>query len=348
MFNQLNLKKNFSFALSFFIGALVFILLLRKAGLEKVLKALAMLSIWKGLIIFLFFLLGIVILTWRWKIILEYQGHKISFKKLFIAKIVGFSINHLTPILYTGGEFARAYVLKKEAKISYSEGLASVAIDKVLDVICGSLFFILGLFFILIQFEIPGYLLNPLLLIVIISLIFWVYFYIKLRDGKNLFSSIINFFGLNKINFIKKNKEKIVKLEDEIIKFFKYKKKVFLTTFSLSVLSMIIFLFHFKLILFFLNYNIPIKEIILAKIIFLIAYIIPIPVALGVLEATGAGIFIVLGLGIDVGITFALIIRALNLLLSGIGLFFLSRFGIKLTEVFFNNKNSSSDLNGKK
>lgn len=314
----------------------MFVFVVNKIGLKEIFDTLSIFSFWKGLIIFLFLLLDMVVLTWRWSIILKSQGHKAPFKKLFIAKIVGFSVNFITPIVYTGGEPARAYVLEKETKIPFADGMTSIIIDEIQDIVCGSLLFTLSLLFLIINFKIPPYILIPLTLIILGALFFWIYFYINLRKNQGFFTSIINFLKLDKLNFFKNNKDSIIKSEDEIINFFKHKEKAFFSTFLITAASLIGSLGYCKLILYFLNYNLPLKEIIFIKILFIIAYLFPVPAALGSLEGAGAVVFIILGLNAGAGITYALVFRTFYLIIAGMGMIFLSHFGIKLTKIFLN------------
>ena len=73
------------------------------------------------------------VITYRWKLIIESQGDKVSYKKLLAPKFVGFTVSFLTPGMYVGGEPVRAYLLKKNTGIRFSKGLSSIIIDKILD-----------------------------------------------------------------------------------------------------------------------------------------------------------------------------------------------------------------------
>lgn len=324
--------------LSFLIGIVLFAFILRRVGLENIFQTVKLLSFGKGLIIFFTFLMGTVISSWRWKLILSSQNRNISLKKLFIAKVAGFSINYITPCIYTGGELARAYVLKKENEISLTDGLTSIFIDHLLDLMAGILFFILSLFFLLFHFKIPAHIIHLLLLVILGGLIFLFYFYLGVKKGKNPFTEIIKFLKLDRIKLIKNYEENIKRAERGIIVFFKEKKETFFAAFFLTIITLILSLVQFWLILYFLNYKFSAGEIILIRLLVALAGLLPIPGALGTLETSGALAFIILGLNANIGITFILIIRTFNLMFVGAGLIFLSHFGIKFTEVFIDKK----------
>ena len=340
-------KKIFSFLISLLLGIVLFIFVLRKVTLRDIFQTLSVFSLERGLIIFLFFLIGMIIPSWRWKLILQSQGYKVSLKKLFIAKLVGFSINYITPSLYTGGEVARVYVLKKETGIPLTPGFVSILTDELVDFMLGILFFTIGSFFLLSQFRAPNYILWFLFLVILVGTIFWIYFYTRIKRGKNPFSSIIKFFKLDRINLIKNNEGNIVKMERGIIDFFKYKKKTFFITFSLTILSLIVSLIQCWVILFFLNYNFSLGKIILIKLLLLLAGVIPIPGALGTLEATGALTFLILRLEAHIGISFVLVYRAFSLLLVALGIFFLFHLRVKSSKLF-STKNLDNNHNNQK
>lgn len=342
MFNK-TIKTIFQLFITSLIGAGIFILILQKVGLEQILNAIKSFSILNGLVVLFLFLLDYSILTWRWGMVLKSQGYNISFGKLFSARLVGFAVNYVTPILYTGGEPARAYVLKKEANVPFVTGLISIIVDEFLEVICGSIFLMIGISFLLSYFSVPSFLLNSLLVVIIALLIFWLYFYRKLKTEKGFFTSIMSFLRLDKINFINKHKGGVIKLENELISFIKYKKSAFLDTILITICSYIIGIMEVKAVTVFLGLNLSWQYIIIIKILTILAGVIPIPGALGTLEAADALAFMILGLSTTLGITFALIIRFFNLILVGSGLFLLSHFGVKLGSIFLSKNLNNND-----
>ena len=78
----------------------------------------------------------IVIITFvlramRWRIILE-SSHKISIQRAFHPMMIGFMMNCLLPGRI--GELARPAILKKEEKVAFATGLATVAAERVFDI----------------------------------------------------------------------------------------------------------------------------------------------------------------------------------------------------------------------
>jgi len=97
----------------------------------------------------LLFILGIfinmIIRSYRWGIILKQYKKKISFKTLINFNAIGFFINFLPGKV---GEFARGILIARKEKINQSYGLASVIIERLIDVLMIVVLFLVSLFFI--------------------------------------------------------------------------------------------------------------------------------------------------------------------------------------------------------
>lgn len=74
----------------------------------------------------------------RWQIIVS-SSHKINFKSAYHALMTGFMINCLLP--GRAGEIARPLILQKNDKIPFTAGLATVAAERVFDVVLLLAFF---------------------------------------------------------------------------------------------------------------------------------------------------------------------------------------------------------------
>jgi uncharacterized protein (TIRG00374 family) len=83
-----------------------------------------------GLLLFQIAIHGIG--AFEWRTILKQAGSKQAVFTIFTARLTGFAISYLTPSLYLGGEPARAAVLN-DVKLSYKKSLASVIVDKYIE-----------------------------------------------------------------------------------------------------------------------------------------------------------------------------------------------------------------------
>lgn len=335
--NQITMKKK-SFFISIIVGLAIFILVFWRIGLTKIIIILSLISPLKFLLLLCIMLFAIFFSVLKWKIILKTQGYDISFIKLFFIKLVGYSVSYIIPSANLGGEPVRAMILKKESDIPITKSIASVIVDKSLELTVGFLFLLLAVFLLLISYTLPRNTIVILLFAVGFFLIMLYLFYTKTLNNKGFFSSIIRFFRIDRISYIKNIKKDIEKTEEQISRFFKKQKRAFLTTTLISLVMQIIFVINCKLILSFLGYDATIIQALLIFSLSSFAYVIPIPGAIGTYELAMAVIFTLLGIGAETGVAFSLIIRCLNIVIVSIGMIFLSHFGIKLTKAVIHNK----------
>ncbi|KPJ56100.1 hypothetical protein AMJ49_05680, partial [Parcubacteria bacterium DG_74_2] len=244
------MKKNLFFLLSLFLGLILFALALSKIGLESIFSAVSAFSLARFVFILIIGFLGVLVSTWRWKIIIQSRhSSKLPFLKILKAKMIGLTINYLTPIVFVGGEPVRAYSLKQETAVPLSKGAASIVIDAVIHLSVIFLFFLIGLLFLFSYFIPPIGFLFLIAGFVIFSFFLFYVFYSKTFNGsskeKGFFNFFIDILGLNKIKAIRKIEEGINNVEQDISYFFKKQRKQILeSSFSLSSVRKIRLLFE--------------------------------------------------------------------------------------------------------
>ena len=125
----------------------------------------------------------------RWKLFLEPIKKDVSTLNLFSAVMVGYAVNNFTP---RGGEFIRPYVFARREKCSKSSVLATIIVERVIDIVFLLLMF--GIVFLasksLILKAFPW--LNPktLTLIIAMALIFVISLLLLLST--NIFDKLLN------------------------------------------------------------------------------------------------------------------------------------------------------------
>lgn len=163
--------KYLKLTLTLIIVAVLFYLFLRNIDFGEVM------AIIKGInpLFPLFFLLGLmlqfVIRGYRWGILLHAHKKDISLGNLYNYTVIGFLISTLLPGRV--GEPARGILLAAEEGFSKSAGLASVVLERLIDVCMILFLFISALFFIppersplLQQFKIPALIMLPVVLFI--------------------------------------------------------------------------------------------------------------------------------------------------------------------------------------
>jgi len=323
-------KKIFT-ALSIIAGISLFVFVLLKTGLDGIISSISMLSFWQFLIFIMFFFGEFGLHIYRWKMVLKIKGHDIPFTKLIPPRTAGYAVSYLTPLSRIGGEPVRAYLLKKEHELGFGEGLSSVFIDKIIEWTAAMSFLLVGMFFLFTYYALPKNTWIYLILIWVFLATLIFVFYRKAMRNEGFFMMLLKLFRIDRIAQVKKMHKSIEWFDSDISKFFiNNKKKVFgLLLFSMFI--QLIILIMYQLMVFFLGFKINLLYALLIMVFVSFATIIPTPATLGVYEGAAAVIFIILGLGAETGVAFSLLIRIAELTITGIGAFFLSFFGIKLS-----------------
>jgi len=319
------MKKISLFLISFLIGLVLFAWVIKFVGWGEIKKAIFVFTGWQGLTIFILTLILFLEINWKWKEILKTEGINIPFFDLFKANLAGFSVTYFFPTFLLGGEFLRGYILKKKYNIPWSKGMASVFIDRILDWTTNLIVVFIGISFFLLKISILP---KKLSIIIGLTFLFWVistiFFYTMAFKKK----SIVKFFL--KSSGYKNQNNRLLETEKDTILFFKPKQVKFWKIFGIASLEELIILLRIFIFVSFFGkkvnslYTLPISGF------SYLSTIIPIPASLGIQDALQAFAFNALGLGASLGTAFTLIIRATEVIMALIGIWFLLRFGIKL------------------
>lgn len=121
-----------------------------------------------GILLFAVLIEFIILLiqAYRWKFLINTIGANPNFKNLFIIFMIGNFLNRTMPIGYSG-EPVRAYLLKKTEKISLTKGMATIASERVFDVIALLVLAIFGFSSMLLAYKIPGAAINVLVPVIL-------------------------------------------------------------------------------------------------------------------------------------------------------------------------------------
>lgn len=310
------MKKVFLFLLSLLVGIALFFWVLQTIGWEEVKNALNVFTGWKGIIILFMTFLVMLAGNWKWREILKGQGISIGFFELFKSYLAGFALMFLFPIVFWGGEFFRGYALKEKNSIPWSKGMASVAIDRILEWTTNLIIIVIGVFSFIFLIDFP-----PSQLVAIFGSAFALFaiglsiFYFKCLRKE----SIIGFF-------LRGHKQPF-DVEKEIFDFFDPKKKPIWKAFAISFLRAGLMHLRVWILVLFLGKNFgPLQSLSVLGFSYMAA-MIPIPTSLGSHEAVQTFAFNSLGLSSGVAAAFTMIIRGTEMVFALIGVFMLFRLG---------------------
>ncbi len=267
----------------------------------------------------------------QWVIFLTQGNIKRSFLKVLRARICGFSVSYITPSMYLGGEPIRANLLKeKDDRVTYNTLFATVTLDKYVELLTKFPTTVIGLSFMIFFF-------NPQPMLIIISLILIVTitgFFLFLLFKLFYDDSFINKFFRALIKpFFRIRPRTAVKVLFAVREFEKevhtiiHDKRYFYLAAGIGTLVGVLEVLQTYYILTLFG----IKNLIDAFIIFggtiLSAIFTLIPANLGGMEGVNLLLFSLLGIGIENGLTYTIIIRIgqLSFVALGLVMLFLNR-----------------------
>jgi hypothetical protein len=281
-----------------------------------------------------------IIFTLRWKILLDAQGHKnISFLELFSYRTIDYGVSYLTPTAKLAGEPVRAAMLMRNG-ISFKEGLTTITIDKTIELSFTVIMFAIGCFLLILNTALSdGVAVFLALLCAFIIFLNWTFYY-RILKGKSIFVALFEFFHFDKIKTLGRHKGVIEDFERPILQFYQKKSKAYFMALGLSILAFCISMFEYSLILRMVGVEPSLKITFMVFSVVGFAFLIPVPMGLGSLEAAQAWLFSSLGLSSAAGVGLAMIARARDLMWVFVAVVFAVFYGSlkKVLSEAFNNK----------
>jgi len=323
--------------LSAIAGIIIVILLFWYIKIEEILKAFSYFSFDKLMWFIIVSIIMMLLHTLRWSIILGSQGCKVPFPKLFVYKLAGFGVSYVTPAAHIGGEPVRAHLLSKNHNIEFKKSLSSVVIDKSLDLGLNGFFACITILIILANFSVSKRT-AALMIFGFFAMAVAIYsFYHLTITEKGFFTTCFRLLRFNKWKVTKKYEKYISGMESHLIYFFKYNKKGFRNAFLTFLLVWVLMFFEYKLALLLLGYNASFTAIFIFFSLVGLAYIIPVPAALGALEFGQSSASALLRVSKGIGLALSIIIRGRDMIWVFLGLSYLALHKIKFKEIAGNN-----------
>ena len=326
------MKKIILFLLSLVVGLAILIWIVNIIGWQEVKLTFIAFSGWEGLLTIALTILILAVGGLRWKEILRNQGEDISFFSLFRIYLAGFSITFFAPILLFGGETFKAYLLKKKYSILWDKAMASVIIDRIIEitvyllVIFGGIVFLFSKRFPLESLEI---------ILGIVTIVFSsgiAFFYVKTFKKQSIIKAFGKFFNPELKN------EEPLEIEKEFFKFFKLKESSFWKAILLSLLKSGLALTRAWFLILCLGKGLSFLSSLSILGFSYMSLVIPIPAALGTHEAFQAFAFNGLGINVSIAPVFTMVIRGAEMIIAIIGIFFFFRMGTRLLGAILSKK----------
>ena len=331
------MKKRLAvFILFLALGIALFAGVIIQTGVDEIWRNLRQFSFLNFLIFIFLSTLNFCLYTLRWDIILrriQAPNEKVPFGRLFLHRMSGFALSYLTPTAQTGGEPLRIMMLQHDG-IPSKTAASSVIIDKALEFASLIVFISVGIGLALIDGSLPAKteLIFGIIIVIFIAGVFWFY-YSSVKDI-GFFSSILRFTRLTKFSRIKRLEEKFLEIEGQMAAFYKNHLRVFILLILISLAISAFLLLEHYLVARFMGVRLTFFQTFLASTIPYLAYMVPIPGGLGLLEGGHAAMFALLGVNIN-AFVLVFIIRIRDLVFVMVGLLHASKQGVQMLKDAF-------------
>ena len=299
---------------------------LRSLPVGEIWAALSNLRIWQVLLL-VGINLGILLLfSSRWWLILRSKGYPLPYFSLVRYRLSAFGISYFTPGPQFGGEPLQVYLLRANHNLPISAAIASVTLDKLLELLGNLTFISAGLAVVISSGSLPGA--APFLALFLSFALLALpagYLLILLFGGYPLKSAAHRFTHRLQPFFVAHPRAQtgikaLTNAEVQIGQFCRQQPFVLIQATLLSLLTWILVIAEYRLTLYFLGQPVDWMAAISLLTAARIAFLLPVPGGLGTLEASQVLAMQALGFNPALGISVSLLVRARDLLLAGFGL----------------------------
>lgn len=261
--------------------------------------------------------------TWRWRLVLGGVCRPPGMWGLMWARLAGQSISMLIPSARLGGEPVRAYLLTRDG-VAAADAVAGVAIDRVLDMVAGTVFTVLFAAALL-GYGLPsfrgtfaGVMCTASALLAGICVTIW-----RLHGGRGVITALMRRMRLDRWGVVEHRMAIMADAEQRAQRLVA-QLPLMATVFVVGLVINVGVLIEYKLLL--AAFGLPSHLIAMVAAIFAAgaAHSMPVPAGVGVLEGAQMALFAALGYPADVGLAVALAVRLRELvwLLPGLGYLF--------------------------
>jgi glycosyltransferase 2 family protein len=321
------MKNIIKFFIALFLGVSLFYFVIKETGVETVSEAVLLFLRAEGLFILGTTLLIVLVGAIRWREILRSEGEDVSLIKTIRYLVKGFTVDFLTPFSLFGGEAVRIFLMKKEVGIEKS--VSSTITDKIIDVTAHIFFLTLGTIFFIFHSKVfhKALLIYAVGTILFISFILFVFYKRALRK-KSFLEGFFNFLGITKKRF-NGDQNGVLNIEKKIFCFFAEKKRDLAKGIVFSFLRHFLLLLRVFLVIYFVVGSLDISNAVITYGFVILSMILPLPAALGGMEAILALTFNAIGISVALGVVVAIVLRTADLFVCAIGIMLFTRLSIK-------------------
>ena len=258
----------------------------------------------------------------RWWWLLRTLGFSIPYRAILRYRLASFGVSYFTPGPQFGGEPLQVYYLKNNHQVPTTEALASLSLDKLLELLANFTFLALGLIAITNSGHFEFHDNLPLLIVTItLALLPWMYLLLLYFD-KRILTSLNQSISRKTAGNSKfqRSWQVIMDTENQIGHFC---QKYPLHVIGLMIVSGLVWaglVFEYWLAISFLGAQLSLGTTLVFVVAARLAFLTPLPGGLGALEIGQALAARSLGYGVELGVSIGLLIRARDFAFGILGL----------------------------
>lgn len=258
----------------------------------------------------------------RWWLLLYSQQYRVSPLLLLRYWLIGFAFSYLIPGPQMGGGIFQVYFLQHHHDISPGLATASVTTSKVLERLGNLLFLALG-FYTFTHFRILSGSEEERLVWLVIGIALLPFGYLAaIWNGRQPLTALFHHLPTKwqQPPRFKKAAKFVATTESKIMQLCRQAPLVLVAGLGLTLLSWGFVLFETWLALTFLELHVHPLDVVAIVVAVQLAFLVPVPVGLGSVEAALVAIFQTLGFDASQAISLGLLVRVRDMAVAGLGL----------------------------
>ncbi len=271
--------------------------------------------------------------TYKWGIALDAYGVKLPFSSLFIFRLIGFAVGYVTPTAHVGGEPVRALLVHRQGiplKVSFS----AVIVDKMLEMMFNIAVFFVGALIILNTASFPVAARATIFLLSLLLAAAAAIFAYNVVKRKKALAPLLGRLGGRRLKGWQRIERSLNEFELLVEHFYANRPRHFQRALLVNAILWALMFIEYKVALLILGYDASPFGILLFLTGVGIAYSIPIPAGLGVLELGQVSAGALLGVKASTGIALAFLIRLRDIAWTLVGLLLLGAFHLNLFRLY--------------
>ncbi len=313
--------------LPWLLALLLLFLVLRNIPLTDILAVLRRLRSWEIAVLIGANALIVLLLSGRWWVLLGSLAFRLPYLRLSSYRLAAFSITYVTPGPQMGGEPLQVHLVRQHHGIPGATATASVALDKSLELLANFAFLTLGAI-VIARFQIDFQLDPAVLLALALGLLALPLTYlIASALDKRLFTALLGRWPQADRSLRFQRVFRLVQqAEAQIATFYRQKPRALLLALLVAFITWAAMVAEYWLAAHFLGLPYTPWQAIAALTAARLAFLLPLPAGLGVLEASQAFAASALGFDPAAGAALALLIRARDVTLALLGAWLAARY----------------------